>query len=123
MDLSNVNLWIPLTFGFSAGVAVIAMVGNWLKFVLALRQSASPFHAPKAQLRIMGFPLLAFISPVPWIFFLGLPFAAYFFIGVRHSQGARLFFATIGVLVLVWVVGSIALIWRLKRRQRQKQSL
>jgi hypothetical protein len=98
------------------------MIGNWLKFVLALRQSVSPVHPPKAQLRILGFPLLAFISPAPWIGFVALPFAAYFFIDVRHSEGARYFFGTIGVLILIWLGGSIAFIWRLRKRQREKQS-
>jgi hypothetical protein len=122
MDLSSVDLWLPIGFGFFAGLAIIAMIGNWLKFVLALRQSISPVYPPKAQLRILGFPLWAFISPVPWIGLVALPFAAYFFVHVRHSQGARFFFGTIGILVLVWLVGSIALIWRLRKQHREKQS-
>ena len=63
-----------------------------LKFVLGLRQSVSSAYPPKAQPRILGFPLLAFISPAPWIGFVGLPFAAYYFIGVRHSASAALLF-------------------------------
>jgi len=122
MDLSGVDLWLPLGFGLFAGLAIIAMVGNWLKFVLGLRQSVSSAYPPKAQARILGFPLLAFISPAPWIGFIGLPFAAYYFIGVRHSASAALFFAVIGGLILVWLVGSVFLIWHLRKRSRQKQS-
>jgi hypothetical protein len=64
---------------------------------------------------------LAFISPAPWLGFLGLPFAAYYFIGVRHSASAALFFAVIGTLVLVWLGGSAAIFWHFKKR-RQKDS-
>jgi hypothetical protein len=122
MNLSGVDLWLPLGFGLLAGLAIIAMVGNWLKFVLGLRQSVSSAYPPKAQPRILGFPLLAFISPAPWIGFVGLPFAAYYFIGVRHSASAALFFAVIGGLILVWLVGSVFLIRHFRKRFRQKQS-
>ena len=93
-----------------------------LKFVLGLRQSVSSAYPPKAQPRILGFPLLAFISPAPWIGFVGLPFAAYYFIGVRHSASAALFFAVIGALILVWLVGSVFLIRHFRKRFRQNQS-
>ena len=122
MNLSGVDLWVPLGFGFFAGMAIIAMVGNWLKFVLGLRQSASSAYPPKAQLRILGFPLLAFISPAPWLGFIGLPFAAYYFMRVRHSASAALFFAVIGCLILVWLVASAFLIWHFRKRLRQKKS-
>ncbi|HEY6619524.1 MAG TPA: hypothetical protein VIY68_08270 [Steroidobacteraceae bacterium] len=122
MNLSGVDLWLPLGFGLFAGLAIIAMVGNWLKFVLGLRQSVSSAYPPKAQPRILGFPLLAFISPAPWIGFIGLPFAAYHFIRVRHSTSAALFFGVIGGLILVWLVGSVFLIWHFRKRFRQKQS-
>jgi hypothetical protein len=122
MDLTGVDLWVPLGFGFFAGLATVAVVGNWLKFVLALRQSVSPVYPPKAQFRIAGFPLLAFISPVPWISFVGLPFSAYFFIHVRHSKSAMVFFGTLGILVLVWLVSSIAVFWHFRKRHREKQS-
>ena len=122
MNLSGVDLWLPLGFGFFAGMAIIAMLGNWLKFVLGLRQSVSSAYPSKAQLRVLGFPLLAFISPAPWLGFIGLPFAAYYFIGVRHSESAALFFAVIGSLILVWLVASVFLIWHFRKRLRQKQS-
>jgi hypothetical protein len=122
MDLTGVDLWMPLGFGFFAGLATVATIGTWLKFVLALRQSVSPVYPPKAQFRILGFPLLSFISPVPWIGFVGLPFAAYFFIHMRHSKSATVFFGTLGILVSVWLVGSIALIWHFRKRNREKQS-
>jgi hypothetical protein len=82
----------------------------------------SSAYPPRAQPRILGFPLLAFISPAPWIGFIGLPFGAYYFIGVRHSASAALFFAVIGGLILVWLVGSVFLIWHFRKRFRQKQS-
>jgi hypothetical protein len=122
MSLSGVDPWLPLGFGLFGGLATIAVVGNWLKFVLGLRQSESSVYPPKPQLRILGFPLLAFISPAPWLGFIGLPFAAYYFIGVRHSASAALFFAVIGGLILVWLVASGFLIWHLRKRVRQKQS-
>jgi len=121
MSLSGVDLWLPLGFGFFAGLAIVAMIGNWLKFVLGLRQSVSSTYPPRTQPRVLGFPLLAFISPAPWLGFLGLPFAAYYFIGVRHSASAALFFAVIGTLVLVWLGGSAAIFWHFKKR-RQKDS-
>jgi hypothetical protein len=122
MNLSAVDLWVPLGFGVLAGLAIISMVGRWLRFVLGLRQSVSPVYPPKRQLRILGLPLLAFISPAPWLGFLGLPFVAYYYIGVRHSASAVVFFTVIGGLVLIWLVASVILIWHFKKRYRQKQS-
>lgn len=122
MNLSSAELWLPLGFGFLAGLAIIGVIGNWLKFVLGLRQSFSPTYPPKPQRRVGGFPLLAFISPVPWLAFLGLPFAAYYFIRVRHSASAIAFFAVIGGLVFLWLVGSALLIWRFRKRWLKQQS-
>jgi hypothetical protein len=122
MNLSGAELWLPLGFGFLAGLAIIGAIGNWLKFVLGLRQSVSPAYPSKPQRRIGGFPLLAFISPVPWLSFLGLPFAAYYFIRVRNSESSIAFFAAIGSLILIWLVGSALLIWRLRKRKQKNQS-
>jgi hypothetical protein len=121
MNLSGADLWLPLGFGFLAGLAIVGAIGNWLKFVLGLRQSVSPAYPSKPQRRIGDFPLLAFISPVPWLSFLGLPFASYYFIRVRHSESAIAFFAVIGSLILIWLVGSTLLIWRLRKKTQKSQ--
>src|ERR1700761_3986920 len=122
MNLSSVELSLPLGLGFFAGMAIIAAIGNWLKFVLALRQSVSPKYPPTPPRALGWFPILAFISPVPWLAFLGLPFAAYYFIRVRHSASAMAFFLSIGALMFVWLLGSALLIWRLRKRPTKPQT-
>ena len=115
------TLWAPIVAGFFAGLFAVAAAGRWLRFVLGLRvePNSSASHTPRRQIRIFGFPLLAFAHPIPWMFLFGLPYAAYYFVRIRQSPGGTAFFSTLGIMVLLWLVASLILIRSALRKRRQ----
>ena len=110
--------WASVGFGLFAGLFAVAILGRWLKFVLALRlEEKSRAAGRPRQIRVFSFPLLAFVSPVPWLFLLVLPCAAYYFLRFRPSPSGTRFFCALGAMVLLWLLASAFLIWRFRMKQ------
>jgi hypothetical protein len=115
--------WASVGSGLFAGLFTVAILGRWLRFVLALRlegKSGGPDRS--GQIRVFGFPLLAFVSPVPWLFFVALPCAAYYFIRVRPSPSGIRFFCSLGVVVSLWLIASAFLILRFRMKFRHRSA-
>ncbi len=105
----DTSLWASIAAGVFAGLLAVSAAGRWLRVVGGLRQEAG------AQVRIAGIPLLAFVHPTPWLCFIGLPVAAYYFVHVRASSNGARFFSALGTVVLVWLVASALVIaWAIK---------
>jgi hypothetical protein len=102
MTTPDLYWWASVGAGLFAGLLTVAILGRWLRFVLALRLGEKSGAGDKPrQIRLFGLPLLALVSPVPWLFLLALPYAAYYFVHVRPSPGGTRFFCTLGIMVLV----------------------
>ena len=107
--------WFSIGGGLFAGLIAVSLLGRWGRFILGLRQSATANASDGAsQFRVLGIPLLAFLSPAPWICLIGLPLAAYYFIHVRAAPYASAFFATLGGVILLWIVASVILVRRFR---------
>ena len=73
------EMWLAIGFGFVAGLATLWTFGRWVSFVGRLRQdSFLADERQKPQHRIIGFPVLGFAQPTPWLVIIGLPYAAYY---------------------------------------------
>jgi len=113
------EMWLAIGFGFVAGLATLWTFGRWVSFVGRLRQdSFLADERQKPQHRIIGFPVLGFAQPTPWLVIIGLPYAAYYFVHVRQSQGGAWFFGTIGAVVVCWLVGEGVLRSDIQKRRR-----
>jgi hypothetical protein len=111
----DVMFWFSIGGGLFAGLIAVSLLGRWGRFILGLRQSATvTASGESAQIRVLGIPPLAFLSPAPWMCFIGLPFAAYYFIHVRAAPYAPPFFASLGAVILLWIVASVILIRRFR---------
>jgi hypothetical protein len=120
MYAASCAFWLAMGFGFFAGLGTVAILGRWLRFILGLRQGQVVGGRGKAQFRVLGIPLLGFVSPTPWLGLVGLPYAAYHFIYIRKSHSAAVFFGMIGALVFVWLFVSAVAFLYFRRRRRNR---
>jgi hypothetical protein len=111
--------WLPVAFGFFAGMLTVAALGRWLRVVLVLRQERRLAHTTHAQSnpRFLGIPRLAFAHPTPWLCLVGLPFPAYYFIHLGSSVGAAWFFAALSGVILLWLLATALLIWWYRKKR------
>lgn len=109
-------------FGLFAGLMFISLAGRWLRFFDALlrKPSATTGDSPIPQGRASGFAWLALLNPVFLLCFIGVPVCAYYFISVRRYPGATWFFAGLGAMIVLWMVGAIAIWRRVLKLQKQK---
>jgi|SRR5882672_2131210 len=121
MDNFDSTQWWPAILGFFAGMVTVTLIGNWLRFIQGLRGEPRPIvdGIPKPQVRVLGIPLLALVHPTPWLAFGLLPAAAYYFIWIRDSSKASWFFAGLGLVVLLWLLGTAALVLKVRRRMNR----
>lgn len=111
MDTFDAPVWASIA-GVFAGLLTVAAAGRWLRVLGGLRQESG------AQVRVAGIPLVALAHPTPWLCAVGLPVAAYYFIHVRASAGGTRFFSALGIVVLIWLLASVAVItWVLRKRK------
>ena len=124
MDFFDSDLLMPAILGFIAGLLTVTLAGNWLRFVYGLRTEPRPVvnGRPKPQHRILGFPILAFAHPIPWLWLGALPSAAYYFVWEHPSQKASCFFSVLGAIVLLWLLASFVFALYVQRRKRSKEA-
>jgi hypothetical protein len=116
-------LWWSAGLGFLAGMVTVTVVGSWLRFILGLRGEPRPIlnGVSKPQFRVLGIPLLALVHPIPWLAFGMLPAAAYHFVRGHESPRASWFFGSLGVVVLLWFLGTAAVVLKLRGRRNREQ--
>jgi len=124
MEKFDPNLWWLAILGFFAGMVTVTLIGRWLRFIQGLRGEPRPIAdgVARTQFRVLGIPLLALVHPIPWLVFGALPAAIYYFIWARASTKASWFFAGLGVAVLLWLLGTAALVLKVRRRRELGQS-
>jgi hypothetical protein len=117
------GLWWSAGLGFFAGMVTVTLVGSWLRFILGLRGEPRPTinGAPKPQVRLLGIPPLALVHPIPWLAFGVLPAAAYYFVWVHASPRASWFFGSLGVVILLWLLGTVAVVLKLRGKRIREQ--
>jgi hypothetical protein len=122
MEASSTTFWASIILGILAGLMTVAMAGRWLRAVAALRSDPgrSVGGVSRTLRRVMGVPVIAFLHPLPWLFFVALPYAAYHFIWVRGSPDATRFFSILAGIVILWLVTSVVAIWYFRRLVRTR---
>jgi hypothetical protein len=107
----------PLVLGIVAGILLVALSGRWVRLVFGLPEPGATVP-PAARRRVFGIPLAVLVHPTPWILLVALPTAVYHGLDGDGSGQAARFFGALAAVIVLWLVGSFALIAAIRRRRR-----
>jgi hypothetical protein len=117
MNISIGEFGFPAFLGFLMGLVTMTVVGSWLRLMLGLRSDGT------LRRRILGFPLLSLVHPIPWLWLVAMPMSGYYFVFVRHSSAAAWFFGIWLLVNILWWAASILMVRHYRKRQLKAKAV